>query len=93
MGSNCDADAVEGPIERVMMEEIMEVFKHLKIGMAPEPSDVYAEMILACGDIGIRLLMVIWQRILDGNKMPADWATSVAICIFNGKGDIMYCHA
>ena len=30
-----DADAVEGPIERVMRVEIMEVFKYMKIGKAP----------------------------------------------------------
>ena len=35
-----DADTVEGPIERVMREEIMEAFKHLKIGMAPGPTEV-----------------------------------------------------
>ena len=48
-----DADAVEVPIERVMREEIMEAFTHLKIGMAPGPSEFYAEMILVGGDIGI----------------------------------------
>ena len=51
------ADAVEGPIERVMREEIMEEFKHLKIGKAPGPTEVYVEMILASGDVGIRALM------------------------------------
>ena len=43
-----DADAVEGPIERVMREEIMEAFKYLKIGKATGPTEVHAEMILAC---------------------------------------------
>ena len=33
-----DADAVEGPIERVMRKKIMEAFKHLKIGKAPGPT-------------------------------------------------------
>ena len=49
-----DADAVEGPIERVMNEEMMEAFKYLKIGKAPGPTEVNVEMILASGDIGIR---------------------------------------
>ena len=34
-----DADAVYGPIERVMREKIMEVFKHLKIVKSPGPSE------------------------------------------------------
>ena len=33
-----DADTVEGPIERVMREEIMETFKYIKIGKAPGPT-------------------------------------------------------
>ena len=42
----------------------MEAFKHLMIGKAPEPTDVYAEMILASGDVGIRVLIEVCQRIL-----------------------------
>ena len=48
-------------------------------------------MILASGDVGIRVLMEVCQRILDGKGMPEDWATSVAIPIFKGKGDITNC--
>ena len=77
-----DADTVDGPTERVVREEIMEAFKYLKIGKASGPSEVYAEMILASGDVGIRVLMKPCQRILDEKGMPADWATSVAIPIF-----------
>ena len=36
-----DAGVVEGPIERVMREDIMEAFKYLKIGKAPGPTEVY----------------------------------------------------
>ena len=79
------ADTVEGPIEKVMREEIMEAFNYLKIGKAPGPSEVYAEIILASGDVGIKVLMEFCQRILDGKGMPADWATSVAIPILKEK--------
>ena len=50
------ADTVEGSIERVMREEITEAFKYLKIGKAPGPTEVYAQMILASEDVGIRVL-------------------------------------
>ena len=86
-----DTDAVEGPIERVMREEIMKAFKYLKIGKAPGLTEVYAEMILASGDVGIRVLMELRQKIVDGNGMPANWVTSVTIPIFKGKGNIMNC--
>ena len=68
-----DADTVQGPIERVMRDEIMDLFKHLKIGMAAGPSDVYAEMILASGDVGIRVLMEPCHKMLDGKGMPEDY--------------------
>ena len=48
-------------------------------------------MIVASGDIGIRVLMKLCQRILDGKGMPADLVASVTIPIFKGKGDIMNC--
>ena len=73
-------------------EEIMEAFKHLKIRNAPGPTGVYAEMTIACRDVKIRVLMEHCQRILDVKGMPAaDWATSVTIPIFKGKGDIINC--
>ena len=68
-----DADTVEGPIERVTREEIMEAFKHLMIEKAPGPTEIYAKMILASVDVGIRVLMELYHRILDGNGMPEDW--------------------
>ena len=65
--------------------------KYFKIGKAPGPTEVYPEMTLAGGDVGIRVLMELCHRILDGKGMPEDWATSVVIHIYKGKGDIMIC--
>ena len=59
--------------------------------MTPGPAMVYAEMILPSGDVGIRVQMQLCQTIQDGRRMQEDRATSVAIPIFKGKGDIMNC--
>ena len=61
-----DADAVEGSIESAMKGEIMEMLKHLKIAWVPRPTEINAEMIIASGDVGIRVLFEICLRILDG---------------------------
>ena len=45
------ADTVEGPIERVMREDIVEAFRHTKIGKAPGPTEDYAKTILASGNV------------------------------------------
>ena len=86
-----DVYTVEGPIKRVMREELMEAFKYLKIEKASGPAKVYTEMILASGDVRIRVLMEPYHGILDEKGMAEDWTTSVAIPIFKGKGDIMNC--
>ena len=54
-----DADTAEEPIGRVMREDILHAFKHLKTGKTPGPIEYNAEMILASGDVGIRVLMVL----------------------------------
>ena len=36
--------------------------------MAPGPSEVYARMIMAIGDIGISVLIKLCQRILGGKE-------------------------
>ena len=70
---------------------MMETFKYMKIGKEPEPTEVYAEIILASGDIEITVRMELCRRILDGNGMPEDLAASVAIPILKGKGNIINC--
>ena len=63
----------------------------MKIGKAPGPTEVYAEMILVSGEVGIRALMKPSHRIVDGKRMLGNCSTSVVIPIFKGKGDIMNC--
>ena len=48
-------------------------------------------MIAASGEIGIGVMMQLCQGVLDGKGMPDDWALSVVIPIFKGKGDAMSC--
>ena len=48
-------------------------------------------MIVASGDERISFEELL-QRIVHEKGIQADWVTSVAIPIFNGKGDIMNCY-
>ena len=50
-----------------------------------EKSEVWARVILASGDVVIRVLMELNRRILDGIGMPEFRATSVAISVFDKK--------
>ena len=38
-------------------------------------------------------MVELCQGVLDGKGMPAEWALSVMVPIFKGKGDAMSCAA
>ena len=67
---------MEGPIERVSREEVVKAIQGMKTGKATGPSEVSVEMIIACGEIGIGVMMELCQRVLDGRGMPEEWVVS-----------------
>ena len=84
-----DVDAVEGPIEKVTVEEVKTALRKMKSGKAIESSEVDFEMIIASGDTRIKVMVELCQRALDGRGMSEEWKTSVVVLIFKGKGDVM----
>ena len=88
-----EVDMVEGPVEGVTDEEMMEVMNKKKLGKAAGPSEVNMDMIIASGTFGVRVMKKLCQSVLDGEGMPDEWKTSVVIPIFKGKGDVMDCGA
>ena len=91
--NECDqmakADMVEGPVEEVTYEEVMEAMNKIKLGKAAGPSEVNMDMIMANGKFGVGVLNKLRQRVLDGKGMSEEWKTSVVVPIFKGKGDVM----
>ena len=83
------ADSLEGPVERVSREEVGK----MEAGKAAGPSKVSVEMLVASGEIGIDLMVELCQSMLDGRGIPDEWALSVVVPIFKGKGDAMNCGA
>ena len=86
-----ETDLVEGPVEKVVRNEIVEAIQSMKSGKATGTSDVSVEMIVASGEIGVIVMMELCQRVLDGRGMPDERKTSVIVPIFKGKGDVMSC--
>ena len=89
---NVKADLVEGPVERVSREEV-KAMGEMKAGKAAAPSEVSVEMIVASGEIGIDVMVELCQGVLDRRGMPDEWALSVVVPIFKGKGDATSCGA
>ena len=63
----------------------------MKSGKATGPSEVSVEMIVASGEIGVKVMMELCQHILDEREMSDEWKTSVIVPIFKGKGNVMSC--
>ena len=89
-----ETDLVEGPVEKVACNpcnKIVEAIQSMKSGKATGPSEVSVEMIVASGEIGVKVMVELCQRLLDGKGMPDEWKTSVIVPIFKGKDDVMSC--
>ena len=86
-----ETDVVKRPVEKVARNEIVEAMQSMKSGKATGPSEVSVEMIVASDKIGIKVMMELCQRVLDGRGMPDEWKTSVIVSIIKGKGDVRSC--
>ena len=87
------AELVEGPVERVSREEEVKAIREMKAGKAAGPSDLSVEMIVASWEIGIGVMVELCQGVLKGKGMPTEWALTIMVPIFKGKGDAMSCGA
>ena len=85
---NVERGAVEGPVVCVSREDLLQALNEMKTAKVPGPSDVSLELIVASGGVGIHVMSEICQRVLDGFGMPVEWALSIVVLIFKGKGDI-----
>ena len=67
-----EADMVEGPVEGVTDEEVMEAMSKMKLGKAAGPSEVNMDMIIASGMFGVGVMKKLRQRVLGGEGMPEE---------------------
>ena len=52
-----ETDIVEGPVEKVARNEIVEVMQKMKSGKATGPSEVSVETIVVSGEIEVKVMM------------------------------------
>ena len=86
-----ETDVVEGPVEKVARNEVVKAMQNIKSGKATGPFEVSVEMIVASGEIGVKVMMGLCQRVLDGRGIPDEWKTGKIVPIFKGKGNVMSC--
>ena len=54
----------------MVRDEIVEAIQSMKSGKATGTSEVGVEMIVASGEIGVKVMMELCQRVLDSRGMP-----------------------
>ena len=59
-----------GPVEKVARNEIVEAMQKMKSGKATGPSEESMEMVVASGEIGVKVMMELCLRLLNGRGMP-----------------------
>ena len=69
-GHTVKSDVVEGSVEKVARNEIVEAMQKVKSGKATEPSAVSVVMIAASDKIGVKVMMELCQRVLDNGGRP-----------------------
>ena len=60
-------------------------------GKATGLSEVNMEIIVANGEIGVKVMMDLCQRVLNGRGMPDEWKIRVFMFFFNKKGGVLGC--
>ena len=86
-----EADVIERLVEKVARNEIVQAMQKMISGKATAPSEVSVEMIVASGEIGVKVMIELCQRVLVGRRIPDQWKTSVIVPIFKRKGDMISC--
>ena len=82
MGPDGGNEVVDGLVERVTREEIMEVMQKTKCGKAIGPSEISLEKILASAEMKLKVMVDQCQRILDGRRIFGELKTNVIVLIF-----------
>ena len=86
-----ETDVVKRQAEKVARNEIVEAMQKMISGKASGPSEVRVEMIVASGEIGVKVMIELCQYVLDGREMPDECKSSAIVPIFKGKNDVMSC--
>ena len=63
----------------------------MKTSKACGPDEIPIEVWKCLGDVGIRWLTQLFNKILTTKKMPEEWRRSILVPIFKNKGDIQNC--
>ena len=87
-----EVDELNQEVQRISGEEVKKVMKRMKGGKAVGPDQIPVEAWRSLGEMAVGWLTELFNRILDGERMPEEWRKSVLVPIFKNKGDVQSCN-
>ena len=86
-----EAEVANKEVNCVSSEEVKNALRRVKKGKAAGPDELPVEVWKCMGEMGIKFLTRLFDRLLMGKRMPEEWRTSVLIPIYKNKGDAQCC--
>ena len=83
------ADPVLGPPPLVTREMVEKSISKMKLGKAPGPSGIVAEMLKASSDVCSEMIADLTNSIIRDNTMPSVWNDIIIISLYKGKGEAL----
>ena len=81
-----EAEVVNEEVNCVSKEEVKNALRRMKKGKAVGPDGLPVEVWKCMGEMGIKFLTRLFNRLLMGERMPEEWRRSVLIPMYKNKG-------
>ena len=86
-----EAEVVNEEVNCVSREEVKKALRRIQKSKAFGPDELPVEVWKCMGEMGIKFLTRLFNRLLVGERMPEEWRRSVLIPIYKNKGDSQCC--
>uniref|UniRef100_A0AAR2LU20 Reverse transcriptase domain-containing protein n=1 Tax=Pygocentrus nattereri TaxID=42514 RepID=A0AAR2LU20_PYGNA len=84
-------EIVDQEVQRISKVEVRAALKRMKNGKAVGPDDIPVEVWRCLGEKAVDFLTRFFNKILESERMPDEWRSSVLVPIFKNKGDVQSC--
>jgi len=82
---------VHQEVDEIMCDEVINAVRQMKTGKAVGPDNIPSDAWLALDEIGAQFLTQLFNRLLMGEEMPAQWRQSILVPIYKNKGEAHEC--
>ena len=86
-----EAEVVNEEVNCVSRKKVKNALRRMKTGKAVGPDELPIKVWKCMGEIGIKFVTRLFNRLLLGERMPEEWRMIVLITIYKNKGDAQCC--